>query len=163
MCALVESMRRHVEKVISANGRHTSYQYAEFSVFLSRPAASYVLVGHMRPTSPALDNPVLDGTFTESPHRSAPSSYSSFRQMSGAHCMQWVYAVVNSFNISYLLSGIFQKIFGDNCKSHCQIFEWPKGFSEDGEVAKDDERSSRFVTSRTVDVHLFCWILIASS
>ncbi|GFU56532.1 hypothetical protein TNCV_2773131 [Trichonephila clavipes] len=54
-------------------------------------------------------------------------------------------------------------MFGDICTSHSEIFEWHKRFSEDQEVVAKDERSGRFVTSRTGHVHRFCSILMASS
>ncbi|GFU47396.1 hypothetical protein TNCV_3108911 [Trichonephila clavipes] len=41
-----------------------------------------------------------DGTFSELPQRSTPSSYSSLQQMSEVNCVQWIYAVVPSL-ISY--------------------------------------------------------------
>ncbi|GFS48087.1 hypothetical protein TNCV_3599991 [Trichonephila clavipes] len=57
---------------------------------------------------------ILDGTFSERPQRSTPGSYSSFQlqQMSEAHCMQWVYAVVHPLiSLGDWLTNTFTKDF----------------------------------------------------
>ena len=44
---------------------------------------------------------------------------------------------------------LLKEVFGDNCVSRTQVFEWHKRFVEGREVVEDDERSGRPVTSRT--------------
>ena len=44
---------------------------------------------------------------------------------------------------------LLKEVFGDNCMSRSQIFEWHKRFLEGREIVEDDERSGRPVTSRT--------------
>lgn len=44
---------------------------------------------------------------------------------------------------------LLKEVFGDNCMSRTQVFEWHKRFVEGREVVEDDERSGRPVTSRT--------------
>ncbi|GFV44034.1 hypothetical protein TNCV_3571551 [Trichonephila clavipes] len=56
-----------------------------------------------------------------------------------------------------------KEVFGDNCNSDSQIFEWHKLFLEDWDVVEEDGLSNKPVTSRIGHVHRFCSILMASS
>jgi len=41
------------------------------------------------------------------------------------------------------------KVYGDNCPSRTQVFEWFKGFKEGREEIRDDQHPGRSSTSKT--------------